>query len=779
MNKKEYSQYAIVIPVYNEERFVRRFLEDLFRYLIKSNMSPLVIVVDDRSSDSTSTILKNFAFPKHIPSIMLSHPRNSGKGAALRTGFEYAQSQKKAGVLFMDGDCQHDPKEIEHFFLHLQKVPLVFGYREFSDQMSFIRRLGNQCVSSIFRHFFVMKRRDPMCGYMAIRADVYTMMKWHSDDYGVEAEISSLAGKQKISFDELHISTIYLDKKTGLNFYDVFKVLFQLPFLYFGQRAFLSKVREKKSSHEPLLFVTVGCLLTVIYLLLAFKFTFRSTSLIGNLEPYPDALYYALPAWNFSNAKGFVMAGQQYQTKLITPPLYSIYLIPFFSIVPDVRVFYIANMLLGIGSVWIFLYSLKSMIEYKNYSIISIALTGFFFVTNFYVFSLPSLLMAENLTLFLTLLCFAAFTQKLSWMQTLLATFLPLGLMLTKFSNFPIAACFGAALLLKSFFSQTENSRRISLISLFVCNAVLFLLYLEFSTILVGHKNLQGADSFSTEHIWKNSQFYIQTLLGGSTRFLWWTERFASKGLLFFSSTGILVGLFSRRLRPWTIALSAYSFFVVAFMSAFRATDARYMLIVLPAILLFCGMSLQFLAKILPSHKFFFLFALILYMVAPALSHRPSISNLVLYKQQLGINFKHTQTPWNYLAVKEFDTFFETKNDLGKSYLITVLPDPYFSLFGDHVYGILPMTLGQEFISGDQNIRQKFGEGSLHEYFTKGIQVGDHFYVTNYYTNNLSVWGAEFDRLKDSFELEKVHTGCLESCNIYKLRPKSQVVFSQ
>lgn len=94
--------------------------------------------------------------------------------------------------------------------------------------------------------------------------------------------------------------------------------------------------------------------LCLVYFLLAFKNPFKTNSLVSNLEPYPDTLYYSVPAWNLVNGRGFKMSAYGHEIKKITPPIYSLYLIPFFALFGDIRSYYFANLLLSFVSILVF-----------------------------------------------------------------------------------------------------------------------------------------------------------------------------------------------------------------------------------------------------------------------------------------------------------------------------------------------------------------------------------------------------------------------------------------
>jgi len=80
-----------------------------------------ILVVDDGSKDKTSFIAKNSG------AFVLRHIVNLGKGAALKTGCEFAIKNNAEKIIALDADGQHDPKEIPNFVKALDKADVVFG----------------------------------------------------------------------------------------------------------------------------------------------------------------------------------------------------------------------------------------------------------------------------------------------------------------------------------------------------------------------------------------------------------------------------------------------------------------------------------------------------------------------------------------------------------------------------------------------------------------------------------------------------------------------------
>ena len=130
----------------------------------------------------------------------------------------------------MDGDGQHDPSYLPVFIRALKKKPVVFGYRKLDKKMPIVRRLGNHIAYFIIHHIFRIHRYgDILCGYLGIRNDVYDRIRFRSDDYGVEAELSAIVGRCKIPFSEVEVSTIYLDTTKGVHMWHALQILLRIP----------------------------------------------------------------------------------------------------------------------------------------------------------------------------------------------------------------------------------------------------------------------------------------------------------------------------------------------------------------------------------------------------------------------------------------------------------------------------------------------------------------------------------------------------------------------
>ncbi|TXH07576.1 MAG: glycosyltransferase family 2 protein [Candidatus Moraniibacteriota bacterium] len=210
----------IVVPAYNESRYLARFLDKL------TKATKNIIVVDDGSRDDTTVIAKEYGVTT------LTHLTNLGKGAALKTGCEYAFSKKGAdAVVIMDGDDQHDATDLPKFKNALsQGAEVVLGIRSMDNRIPFGRLLGNRLLSSLIYLLFGRYIPDIPSGYKALTKLAYQKLVWNSSGYEVESELAVRLAKSKIAYATVPITTHYHGKEYGFNLLDAFAILIKIPF---------------------------------------------------------------------------------------------------------------------------------------------------------------------------------------------------------------------------------------------------------------------------------------------------------------------------------------------------------------------------------------------------------------------------------------------------------------------------------------------------------------------------------------------------------------------
>jgi glycosyltransferase involved in cell wall biosynthesis len=208
----------IVIPAYNEAPYIERVLKKVQPF------SSNVIVVDDGSHDQTSAVAQPFA------AYVLTHRLNLGKGAALKTGCQFAfETLNAAAIVMLDADDQHDPAELPLFFEQLkQGRSLILGVRDFDRSMPITKRAGNQLASKVIEWLFGTFVPDIPSGYKAFTRTMYEQLVWQVSDYAVELEIAISIAKKKLQFVVVPIKTIYHDTDKGMTMLDTLAMLKQI-----------------------------------------------------------------------------------------------------------------------------------------------------------------------------------------------------------------------------------------------------------------------------------------------------------------------------------------------------------------------------------------------------------------------------------------------------------------------------------------------------------------------------------------------------------------------
>lgn len=211
---------VIVVPAYNESRYIGRFLDQLLPITTK------VIVVDDGSSDKTREVVISRGVQ------CLTHMVNLGKGAALKTGCDYAFKNMGAeAVVIMDGDDQHAVSDLKLFKRELERgAQVVLGVRQMDAKMPLMRILGSKFASIFINLLFGHYIADIPSGFKGFTKSAYKQITWHSSSYEVETEIAVRIAKSKLPYVEVPISTVYHGKDYGFNLLDALRILVKLPY---------------------------------------------------------------------------------------------------------------------------------------------------------------------------------------------------------------------------------------------------------------------------------------------------------------------------------------------------------------------------------------------------------------------------------------------------------------------------------------------------------------------------------------------------------------------
>ena len=177
---------AVLIPAYN----AAKTLEPVVRAALEQTKD--VTVIDDGSRDGTGDIARKAG--AHV----LTHEVNRGKGAGLKTGFQWACGNGYDGVVTLDADGQHLPSEIPKFIgCHAETGgDLIIGGRaHLFGQMLPRRRTANRFSAWTIAIASGTKISDAQSGYRFYSTRLLRAVRLRSDGFAMESEVIVRAGR--------------------------------------------------------------------------------------------------------------------------------------------------------------------------------------------------------------------------------------------------------------------------------------------------------------------------------------------------------------------------------------------------------------------------------------------------------------------------------------------------------------------------------------------------------------------------------------------------------
>lgn len=171
---------SIVIPLYNEKESLPELHSRLTQTLSSMGKSYELIFVDDGSTDGSFKVLEGLHAkdPAHVS--VCSFRKNSGKSAALATGFERASGDI---VITMDADLQDDPAEIPNLIKALDEgCDLVTGWK-YPRYDPITKRLPSKVINWLTGYLTGVKVHDMNCGLKAYRSEVIKGLQLYGEQH--------------------------------------------------------------------------------------------------------------------------------------------------------------------------------------------------------------------------------------------------------------------------------------------------------------------------------------------------------------------------------------------------------------------------------------------------------------------------------------------------------------------------------------------------------------------------------------------------------------------
>jgi len=220
-------ELMVLIPAYNEQGAVASVVEEVREAVPDAP----VLVVDDCSEDATAEVA-------HAAGAgVLSLPHHLGLGACVQAGYRLAHELGYEYVIRVDGDGQHDPRDIPAILEVLRKTgcEMVIGSRFLNGgprETSFIRMLGIRFFRLVLRPILGKTVHDPTSGFVGVNRVALGVF---SRSFPLEyPEIEALVVLQRTRFRFEEVPCRFRPRKAGRSTITAFKSLYFIVHVLLG-----------------------------------------------------------------------------------------------------------------------------------------------------------------------------------------------------------------------------------------------------------------------------------------------------------------------------------------------------------------------------------------------------------------------------------------------------------------------------------------------------------------------------------------------------------------
>lgn len=224
---------SIIIPCYNEEKYVERVLRRVIDVQLNYDLQKQVIIVNDGSLDATQFNIEKFIANNSGTGIqLLNHEINTGKGSCIKTALSKVTGQL---IVIQDADLEYHPEDYNLLLQPIMedKADIVLGSRFKGDGPHrgpfILHKIVNKVYTFISNILTGQRLTDIHTCYKMFNTEILKSVRIEEQRFGFDPEIIAKLGRRKdIRIREVGISYEGRNFKQGkkINFMDGFRAFY-------------------------------------------------------------------------------------------------------------------------------------------------------------------------------------------------------------------------------------------------------------------------------------------------------------------------------------------------------------------------------------------------------------------------------------------------------------------------------------------------------------------------------------------------------------------------
>ncbi|SEN66376.1 Glycosyltransferase involved in cell wall bisynthesis [Flavobacterium sp. CF108] len=239
------TSFCVIVPTYNNHKTLKKVLDSILDF------TQNIIIVNDGSTDETNEILKQY-----LQFTQIHHPKNLGKGRALRNGFRKAIEMNFEYAITIDSDGQHFASDIPGFISAIQNEPnsLLIGSRNMTQEnVPKKSSFGNKFSNFWFKFETGIELQDTQSGFRLYPLKLIPK-RFYTNKFEFEIEVIVRSAWKGIVVKNIPIQVLY-DPAERVSHFRPFRdftrisilntVLVANALLYIKPRDFFRRAKKK------------------------------------------------------------------------------------------------------------------------------------------------------------------------------------------------------------------------------------------------------------------------------------------------------------------------------------------------------------------------------------------------------------------------------------------------------------------------------------------------------------------------------------------------------